>query len=48
MAMKKAAQKGQDADAKLPEGLYPFIDERLPLSELVMTEAKQPWISTAA
>jgi hypothetical protein len=23
----------------LPDGLYPFIDERLPLSELVMVEA---------
>jgi hypothetical protein len=24
---------------QLPDGLYPFIDERVPLSELVMTEA---------
>lgn len=24
---------------RLPDGLYPFIDERLPLSELTMTEA---------
>lgn len=23
----------------LPDGLYPFIDERLPLSEMVMVEA---------
>jgi hypothetical protein len=26
-------------DAKLPDGLYPFNDERLPLSELAMIEA---------
>jgi hypothetical protein len=24
---------------ELPDGLYPFIDERLPLSDLVMVEA---------
>jgi hypothetical protein len=24
---------------ELPDGLYPFIDERLPLTELVMVEA---------
>jgi hypothetical protein len=24
---------------ELPDGLYPFIDERLPLSELTMVEA---------
>jgi hypothetical protein len=24
---------------KLPDGLYPFIDERLPLTELTMVEA---------
>ena len=24
---------------QLPDGLYPFIDERLPLSDLVMVEA---------
>jgi hypothetical protein len=24
---------------RLPDGYYPFIDERLPLSELVMIEA---------
>lgn len=27
--------------ADLPDGLYPFIDKRLPLSELVMIEAPQ-------
>ncbi|VFU08863.1 hypothetical protein [Methylocella tundrae] len=26
-------------DTKLPDGLYPFSDERLPLSELAMIEA---------
>lgn len=25
--------------AELPDGLYPFIDQRIPLAELVMTEA---------
>ena len=25
---------------ELPDGLYPFIDERLPLTELVMVEAR--------
>jgi hypothetical protein len=28
-----------DTPLRLPNGLYPFIDERIPLSELVMTEA---------
>lgn len=28
-----------DPPPKIPEGLYPFIDERVSLSELVMAEA---------
>jgi hypothetical protein len=28
-----------NAAPKLPDGLYPFIDQRLPLSELAMIEA---------
>jgi hypothetical protein len=35
----KASRRDQDDGTKLPEGLYPFIDERLPLGEFVMTEA---------
>ena len=28
-----------DTPPQLPDGLYPFIDERLPLGDLVMAEA---------
>jgi hypothetical protein len=31
--------KNNESPPHLPDGLYPFIDRRLPLSELIMVEA---------
>src|SRR5271166_4629737 len=35
----RAGRANQNIMIELPEGLYPFIDERLPLSQMTMVEA---------